>query len=544
MIPKVTALPSYQAGQNLIIITWDEGDGSGTKGDPCLTVTEASCRVPTLVLSPYITPGAVDTNAAESLLSARHDAGHPRLPEVGRGSGAAQHASRSSPFRGITMLKSVRRFATVTGAVTAALALSATAYAGVLQPSLVSTKPVDYTPQLAGDTTVSHPATYALEQSADGTMYVGGQFHSVLAGGSTVVRPNFVAFNAATGALSSVAPNVNGPVWAIRALNGSVYIGGEFTSVNGTAARGLAKINAVTGVVDTAFKAPWSSGKVHDMQIVNNRVIVGGTFGKHLAALNPATGADTGYINVPISGTCVANAACGTAGAPATAQPTDVYRFTVDNAGGRAATRLVAIGNFTAPHPRAFMLDLGATSATPDPWYYQPFSHSCELPKVYPAYLRDVDFSPDGSYFVVVATGYVVQGNNPLLLGTDVCDAAARLETNQPNQATATWINYTGGDTLHSTSVTGAAVYVQGHNRWMDNAGGRDFCNGACFAASPGIQALDPKTGLAIRSWTAPKTRGVGGKDLLATNLGLWVGSDGKTIKGETHQSLALLPLP
>ncbi len=69
MIPKLTALPSYQAGQNLIIITWDEGDGSGTKGIPCLTVTEASCRVPTLVLSPYITPGAVDTNAAESLLS-------------------------------------------------------------------------------------------------------------------------------------------------------------------------------------------------------------------------------------------------------------------------------------------------------------------------------------------------------------------------------------------------------------------------------------------------------------------------------------------
>ncbi len=437
------------------------------------------------------------------------------------------------------MLKSVRRLATVTGAVTAALALSATAYAGMAQSSLVSTNPVNYTPQLAGDATVSHPATYALEQSADGTMYVGGTFHSVLAGTTTYVRPNFVAFNAATGALSSLSPNVNGPVWAIRAYNGWVYIGGDFTSVNGIAARGLAKISASTGAVDTGFKAPWSSGKVHDMQIVNDRVIVGGTFAKHLSALNPTNGTDTGYINVPISGTCVANAACGTAGAPATAQATDVYRFAVSNDG----TRLVAIGNFTAPHPRAFMVDLGAT-ATLDAWYYQPFSHSCELPKVYPAYLRDVDFSPDGSYFVVVATGYVVQGNNPALLGTDVCDAAARFETNQPNQIKATWINYTGGDTLHSTSVTGAAVYVQGHNRWMDNSGGRDFCVTGCFAASPGIQALDPATGLAIRSWTAPKTRGVGGKDLLATNLGLWVGSDGKTIKGETHQSLALLPLP
>jgi len=442
------------------------------------------------------------------------------------------------------MLKSVRRFTAVTGAVTAALALSATAYAGMAQPSLVSTNPVNYTPQLAGDTVVSHPATYALEQSADGTVYVGGTFDSVLAGGVTVVRPNFVAFNATTGALSSLAPNVNGPVWAIRAYNGSVYIGGEFTSVNGILAHGLAKIDAATGVVDTGFKAP--GGQVHDMQIVNGRVIVGGTFTKHLAALDPATGVDHGYINVPISGTCVNNAACGTAGSPATNQPTDVYRFAVSSDG----TRLVGIGNFTAPHPRAFMVDLGATSATLDAWYYAPFAHSCILPKTYPAYLRDVDFSPDGSYFVVVATGYVVQGNNPALLGTDVCDAAARFETNIPNQAKATWINYTGGDTLHSTSVTGAAVYVQGHNRWMDNAGGKDFCVPGCFGdpafgpGSPGIQALDPATGKAIRTWTAPKTRGVGGKDLLATNLGLWVGSDGKQISGETHQSLALLPLP
>ena len=443
------------------------------------------------------------------------------------------------------MRKSVRRFATVAGAVTAALALSATAYAGMAQSSLVSTNPVNGTPQLAGDAVVSHPATYALEQSGT-TMYVGGQFDSVLAGGVTVVRPNFMAFNtAAPFTLSSLAPNINGPVWAIRAYGNSVYIGGEFTSVNGILAHGLAKIDAVTGAVDTGFKAP--GGQVHDMQIVNGLVIVSGTFGKHLLALNPTTGADTGYINVPISGTCVNNTACGTGGSPATGQPTDVYRFAVSSDG----TRLVGIGNFDMPHPRAFMVDLNAAPATAtlDTWYYAPFAHSCELPKTYPAYLRDVDFSPDGSYFVIVATGYVVQGNNPALLGTDVCDAAARFETNIPNQANATWINYTGGDTLHSTSVTGTAVYVQGHNRWMDNAGGKDFCVPGCFGdpafgpGSPGIQALDPATGKAIRTWTAPKTRGVGGKDLLATNLGLWVGSDGKSISGETHQSLALLPL-
>ncbi len=430
------------------------------------------------------------------------------------------------------------------GPVAAAVALTLSgvglppATAGVVQATLVSTNPVNYTPQLASDGIITHPAAYALEQ-AGSTMYVGGQFGAVLAGGSTVVRNNVVAFDATTGALSTTfAPVVNGNVWAIRASGTAVYIAGEFTSVNGVARRGAAKLNAADGRLDLNWKAPWASGKGKDMQIVAGRVIISGTFAQHLLALDPVTGADTGYIAIPITGTCVDNALCGTAGAPATNQATDVYRFAVSNDG----TRLVGIGNFTAPHPRAFMLDLGSTSATLDTWYYAPFAHACQLPKVYPAYLRDVDFSPDGSYFVVVSTGYIVQNNSPLLLGTDVCDAAGRFETAVPNQAKATWINYTGGDTLHSVNITGAAVYVQGHNRWMDNSGGRDSCIPGCFAASPGIQALDPVTGRANRLWVVGKTRGVGGKDLLSTDLGLWVASDGLKINGETHLGIALLP--
>ncbi|MDP9219859.1 MAG: hypothetical protein M3P23_04870 [Actinomycetota bacterium] len=428
-------------------------------------------------------------------------------------------------------------------AAAAALALGgvglAPATAGVSQAALLSTNPVNYTPQLAADATVDHPAAYALAQ-AGSTMYVGGQFHAVTAGATTVLRDNIFAFGATTGALSTMfAPAVNGKVWAIRELSGSVYVAGDFTSVNGVARRGAAKLNAVTGAVDLAWKAPWKSGKATDMQIVAGRVIISGTFAGRLLALDPGTGADTGYIAIPITGTCVGNPVCGTGGSPMTNQPTDVYRFAISNDG----THLVGIGNFTAPHPRAFMLDLGATSATLNEWYYAPFAHTCQLPRVYPAYLRDVDFSPDGSYFVVVSTGYVVQNNKPALLGTDICDAAARFETNIAHQTKATWVNYTGGDTLHSVNITGAAVYVQGHNRWMDNAGGRDFCVPGCFEASPGIQALDPITGKAIRTWIVGKTRGVGGKDLLSTDLGLWVGSDGRQIGGETHLGIALLPV-
>lgn len=425
------------------------------------------------------------------------------------------------------------------------------ASAGVQQTAVVSTTPAANTPNLLPDGrdasghAIKGEATYALEQSPDAqTMYVGGQFVGVENAARTAQYPrsNFMAFSIASGAVLTLAPSFNGSVWAIRASadGASLYVGGEFSSVtvNGvtTFRRGLAKINLVSGTVDPKWKPAWASGKVHDLQLVGGRVIAGGTFAKHLEALDTTTGADTGYISLPISGTCVNNAACETSGSASTAQPTDVYRFAVNSAG----TRLVAIGNFDMPHPRAFMVDLDATAATLDSWYYQAFSHTCILPQTYPAYLRDVDFSPDGSYFVIVATGYVVK--DPTRRNVDVCDAAARFNTAALAPYLPQWINYTGGDTMHSTVVTGAAVYVQGHFRYLDNPDGRDSCVTTCVSRA-GIGAIDPDTGRAL-SWNPGKTRGVGGKDLLSTGSGVWVGSDGATFNNKYHYGLAFVPLP
>ena len=47
-----------------------------------------------------------------------------------------------------------------------------------------------------------------------------------------------------------------------------------------------------------------------------------------------------------------------------------------------------------------------------------------------------------------------------------------------------TWINYTGGDTLHSVSATGAAVYVQGHQRWLNNKFGVNDAGPGAVVAS------------------------------------------------------------
>lgn len=412
------------------------------------------------------------------------------------------------------------------------LPTASTAAAGIAQPRVVSQDPVNYTPNLVGDATVAHPAVYAFEPSATlPQMYVGGQFHSLQNAQrtSSYVRPYIAAFNRTTGAVStSFHPVLDGSVWAIVSVGSSVYAAGEFTHVNGVARRGLVKLNA-SGSVDPAFNASstFSEGVAYDLKSVKGRLIVGGSFPKGLAALSPTSGADTGYLNLGISGSV----------ATLTKEPTHVYRFAVNP----GASRLVAIGNFTTvsgqARARAFMLNLGASKGVLASWYYAPLSRYCNHKNV-PAYLRDVDFSPTGSYFVLVASGNVPTKGR---IGTDVCDAAARLETNIAHQSKPTWINYTGGDTLHSVAVSSKAVYVQGHNRWLDNPTGHGSCLTTCVVRH-GIGAIDPVSGRALE-WNPVKGRGVGGKETLLTPQGLWVGSDTSLIHREYHYGIALMPL-
>ncbi len=403
----------------------------------------------------------------------------------------------------------------------------APASAGTPHGSVVSDNPANVTPNVQEDGVVGKTAIYAFRQIGS-TMYAGGNFHRVTNAAQTIAytRDNLMSFDASTGAMTSFAPAISGSVWAIESSGSSLYVAGTFATVNGVARRGVVKLNASTGAVDPAFNARLSSGDVQDMHMVNGRLLIGGTFPKRLMALDPSTGADTGYVNVSITGKVASNAGA-----------TRVYRFAVNPAG----TRLVAVGNFTSvggqARKRAFMLTLGSTSATVNPWYYQPLDNMCRSTAT-PVYLRDVDFSPDGSYFVFVSTGYVpVTGG----LGRDLCDATARFETGVRAPARPTWINYTGGDTLHSVVVTGAAVYVQGHQRWLDNAQGRDFA-GPGAVSRPGIGAISPTTGKAL-AWNPGKTRAVGGKVLYATSTGLWVGSDGSRFAGEYRDNIAFCPL-
>lgn len=440
------------------------------------------------------------------------------------------------------MLGGVRRLAITGVCVSASVMVSAVAAsASMSHVTVVSEAPARFTPHALDGGGVTNAAVYAFEQ-IDGTMYAGGNFQLVADARrtTTITRTHLFSFDASSGDVSGFAPQIDGPVWALESSGSSLYVGGSFKTINGVARQGLAKINATTGQVDSSFNANLPSGQVTEIRLVNGRLIVSGTFPGHLRALDAATGADTGYINLPITGK-VANR-----NGDLNSGPTEVYKFAVNPAG----TRLVAIGNFTSvgdqSRSRAFMLNLGTTSATVNAWYYQPLARACRARSM-PDQLRDVDFAPDGSYFVMVATGWIPQepywldksGN---ALNTDICDVAARFETNVASPSKPTWTNYTGGDTLHSVAVTGAAVYVQGHQRWLDNATGNDFkAPGA--VDRPGIGALDSNTGKAL-PWNPTKTRGVGGKDLYVTPAGLWVGHDTKWYGGKYHDSIAFAPLP
>jgi hypothetical protein len=397
--------------------------------------------------------------------------------------------------------------------------------------TVASDIPVSWTPHLRPDGSTARPVAYSITQAGD-LMVVGGDFTSVENSARTTsfARSNVFAFNATTGAVSSFAPQVNGHVWSVLGAGNSVYIGGEFTSVNGQPRAALAKLNVATGQLDSSFNPPMTSGRVTDMELSHGQLIVGGSFQKKLMSLNPTTGKATNYLSVPITDPL-----------PFTSR-TEVFRFDVSPDG----QRLVAVGNFTEvagdANWRIFMLNLSATSATKSAWNYPHSSRAChaQMTPKFQMYVRDVDFAPDSSYFAVASTGgHRINGEGP---GLVLCDSAARFETNVLSPSAPTWINYTGGDSLHSVQATGAAVYVQGHSRWLDNPLGRDFA-GPGAVDRKGGGAINSTTGMAL-PWNPVMPQVKGGYQILAVDDGVWFVTDGIRFKQRHRYGIRFVPLP
>ena len=139
-------------------------------------------------------------------------------------------------------------------------------------------------------------------------MYAGGLFNQVQdpARTTTYPRQNFVAFDRETGVIAPLDLAFNGTVAAIEATadGTALFISGSFSQVNGITRRGLVKYDLVNNQIDPTFLAG-NLRTVSDLELANGAVIAAGTFPKHLVALNPTTGADTGAIAITVAGEIV-----------------------------------------------------------------------------------------------------------------------------------------------------------------------------------------------------------------------------------------------
>ena len=309
-----------------------------------------------------------------------------------------------------------------------------------------------------------------------------------------------------------------------------MFVAGKFQTVNGTTQKRLVKINLSDGSVNTTFKPAVSGSWVEDIQTLGNDLYVGGAFTslggqprERFGAVDVNTGLADPNVNIPFS-----TKRDGTL---------RVAHFDISPDG----TKLVATGTFLTANgqdrAQIAMLDLTTKPVSVSSWETDSFKPACN-PK-FDTYIRDVEFSPDGNYFVIGDTGAYTGGPAAGVL----CDSVTKWDANAtgPGQKPL-WADYTGGDSITQVAVTGTAIYAGGHQRWMNNPNASDAL-GAGGVGRMGIAALDPVNGMPF-SWNPGRNpRGTGVWALLATPAGLWVGSDTGYIDGLYRNRIALMPV-
>jgi len=433
------------------------------------------------------------------------------------------------------------------------LAAPSVAASSVAASGPVSPTPASQTPQLN--------ATGSVEQirqlvQCGATMYAVGSFTSIKRNSTVYTRDNVVSFSAvAPYQVSTWAPDVNGTVNSITFSGAScadAYIGGQFTSVNGTTARNIAEISTSTGAVVTAF-GHTASAQVETLLGYDGHILAGGyyttingsTADPYMTSLNATTGKDDGFVHLGISGNY----------SYAPSNPTRVYNQQLSHGG----TLDLVEGDFTSvggvQREQIFMLSLSGTTAAVTGWTSPEFdgsqSQSASAYQCYPTeafYLRAASWSPDDSTIYTASTGYHPNGTSDKAARTGLCDSAAAFPATQASVSDL-WINYTGCDSLYSTAADASAAYFGGHERWTENGNGCDAAGSGAIAAQ-GMEALSPGTGLVLTNPPAyTRGRGEGADDMLVTSAGLWIASDNDTNTNSCggvsgHAGICFLPYP
>jgi hypothetical protein len=416
-------------------------------------------------------------------------------------------------------------------------------------PGPVASTPAAGTPRLPTTTATTEQIRQIAQCGS--MMYAVGNFSEVMTGtGSTDLTRNGVFSFSATAPfkLSTVfVPDVEGAAGetvvnsiALNANCTDAYVGGKFTSVDGTPVKNIAEIDTATGALVPGFHHS-ASGEVNTIAAWHGHLLVGGQFasindvGKtptlhpYFASLDPTTGLNDGYLDgFELSGNYVFTDQAGDASA---ANATSIYNQQLSPDGTKDLVEGVftSIGNSTTvpsnvqARRQVAIIDLGATSATTDAWYAPEFDANCNF--VDPAYAQAGAWSPDGSTVYIASTGYKPDSGPGYAISdprAGLCDTAAAFPTTSATVA-HTWLNYTGCDSLFSTAADASTVYFAGHERWTDNATGCDVPGVGSIEAG-GLEGLSPTDGSLTNN--TQRDRGYGADDMLITSAGLWIASD------------------
>jgi hypothetical protein len=420
----------------------------------------------------------------------------------------------------------------------------------------VTTAPAN-TPQLYGSDSPVQQVRQLVQCGS--TMYAVGTFSQIKHNSTVYARTNVFSFSAVQPwNVTAWAPSVNGIVNSI-AFNGTdcthAYIGGKFTSVNGTKVANLAEIDTTTGNVVPGF-GHTANGQVETLLGVGGHLLVGGYYttingsatDPYMTSLSPTTGKDDGFVQLNISGNY----------SYAPNNPTRVYNQSLSHGG----TLDLVMGDFTMvggqPRQQIFMLDLSTSPATVTGWTSPEwdgsqgmatpqhptngYPYQCVTNE--PFYLQAAAWSPDDSTVYIATTGYHPNGwPTGSYPRTGLCDAAAAFPATQTS-VLHEWVNYTGCDSLFSAAADDGAVYIGGHERWASNPGGCDNPGPGAVTAQ-GMAGLSPADGSVV--WNPSRARGLGADDMLVTSAGLWIASDNQNGASQCagksgHAGICFLP--
>ncbi len=120
-------------------------------------------------------------------------------------------------------------------------------------------------------------------------LYIGGNFSSI----NGVTRNNLAAFNLSTGALTTWAPQPDGEITALTIANGNIWVGGSFSIIGGVVRSSIASVST-SGTVNSFSVG--INGAVKSITVLDTVVFVGGAFASsgattrnNLASFNSAT---------------------------------------------------------------------------------------------------------------------------------------------------------------------------------------------------------------------------------------------------------------